>query len=553
MLSRLYISNYALIEKLDIEFPSGFSVITGETGAGKSIILGALGLLLGQRADARAIKAGAKKCCIEGTFNIRGLNLEEMFSELDLSYEVDECIVRREVAASGKSRAFVNDSPVQLTALKALASKLIDIHSQHQNLLMGDENFLVSTLDSVADNQQILSDYSRLFDDWKLKTAQLEDLRENANKGKAEADYLSFQLQQLTEAKLESGEEEQLEAESSTLGHAEEIKAALFQSEQIFHNDDTNVISSLKTCEQTLQSIEGVYPNATPLRERIESSRIELEDVAEGLSQQTDTIEFDPERQAFVDSRLATIFELKKKHNVETVDQLIAKQEQLQQQLDAIENSDDEIKRLEREVSKARKDLDEAASKLTQSRRQAASKVEERLKPMLTNLGMPSAKLLFSFDTKAVPTTKGYDNISFLFSANKNVPPQNVASIASGGEIARLMLSLKTILSESRNLPTVIFDEIDTGVSGTMAESMGLVMRRMSQRCQVICITHLPQIAALGQTHFKVYKAESDSGTLSNIVQLTSEQRVTEIANMLSGSRITDAAIKNAKSLLNMD
>ena len=553
MLSRLFISNYALIEKLDIDFPLGFSVITGETGAGKSIILGALGLLLGQRADAKSIKAGAKKCCVEGTFCIKGLNLEGVFKELDLLYEGEECIVRREVSSNGKSRAFVNDSPVQLASLRNLASRLIDIHSQHQNLLMGNENFLASTLDSIAKNQGILLDYVHSFDVWKNVTAKLAKTKENASKGKAEADYISFQLKQLSEANLESGEDEELEAESSTLGHAEEIKSALFTAEQAFHCDENNIISSLKNCEQNLQSIENVYPKASPLRKRIESSRIELEDVAEELSLQADSVEYDPERQAFVDSRLATIYDLKKKHNVETIDELLAKESELQKQLDAIENSDDEIQKLEAEAIDAKKSLDTAASKLTTSRKKAAVKVCERLKSMLENLGMPSAKLEFTFETKASPSKVGLDNIRFLFSANKNVAPKDVADIASGGEIARLMLSLKAILSESRNLPTVVFDEIDTGVSGTMAESMGLVMRQMSTHCQVICITHLPQIAALGTTHYKVYKAENDVGTLSNIIQLTKDERVTEIANMLSGAHITDAAIKNAKSLLSMD
>lgn len=553
MLSRLYISNYALIDKLDIDLPKGFSVITGETGAGKSIILGALGLLLGQRADAKAIKAGEKKCCIEATFNIEGLNLEDVFTQFELTYDGNECIVRREVADSGKSRAFVNDSPVQLAVLKTLTSRLIDIHSQHQNLLMGNENFLVSTLDSIAHNDNILSIYVNSFDKWKSVSAQLAALKEAANRGKAEADYLSFQLKQLSDANLEAGEEESLEAESSTLGHAEEIKSALFQTEQAFHCDENNIISSLKICEQSLLSIEGVYPKATPLRERIESSRIELEDVAEELSQQAESIEYDPERQDFVDSRLAMIYDLKKKHNVDTVEQLLEKQSQLQKHLDAIENSDEEILKVEAETEKARRNLDAASSKLSLSRKQAAKKLSERLKSMLEKLGMPSATLEFSFEAKNAPTRLGNDNLKFLFSANKNVPPKDVAGIASGGEIARLMLSLKAILSESRNLPTVIFDEIDTGVSGTMAERMGLVMRAMSLRCQVICITHLPQIAALGTTHYKVYKAENETGTLSNITRLTPEQRVSEIANMLSGAHMTDAAIKNAKSLLKME
>ena len=550
MLQHLHISNYALISRLDIDFSKGFSVITGETGAGKSIILGALGLLLGQRADAKAIKTGAQKCCVEATFDAGGLNLETFFSENDIDFDGHECIVRREVNTGGKSRAFINDTPVPVAVLKEAGSHLIDIHSQHQNLLLNHETFLLDTLDAVARDAKELDDYRHLYDDYRRAVAEWDELKAKAEQSRNDEEFLRFQLQRLDEADLHPGEQEELEEELETLSHAEEIKEALFRTSAPFSAEENSPLASLKAGCQSLRGIGHVFAPAEELSERLSSVCIELEDIAAELERQQECIEFNPERLAYVDARLGTIYDLEKKHHAAGIDELLQTQEELRDRLSTIENLDELLAAKEKTAGELLARLTRAGEALTAARKKAAAEIADSLTQQLQHLGMPAVRLSLQIDTKDRPEASGMDAVTFLFSANKNVALQNVAQIASGGEIARLMLSLKALISRCRHLPTIIFDEIDTGVSGTMAEKMANVMQQMACNCQVICITHLPQIAALGTTHYRVYKQEDETGTTSHIDRLTPDERIREIANMLSGAEMTEAAINNAKSLL---
>lgn len=553
MLTHLYISNYALIEELDIDFHNGFSVITGETGAGKSIILGALGLLLGKRADAQAIKNGEKKCCIEASFDIRALNLKSFFADNDIDNDDTECILRREVINTGKSRAFINDTPVSLTQLKELGTYLIDIHSQHQNLLMNQEDFLLDIVDTIAGNQSLRETYLHTFEAWKRAQTLLLELQARAEKDQANQDYLKFQIQQFQEANLSEGEQEELEQEASTLNHAEDIKQALFAACAPLVSEELRLLEELKNGTQKLESISAVYPQAQEMAERLNSAYIELEDLSSELEKVQMEIEFDPIRQNFVEERLNTIYSLEQKHKVSTIAELLQIYDDLQKRLNEIENIDETLKEKEKEVEQQLGALAKSAKALTKSRETAAKTIAKSLIEQLQTLGMPHVKLEFSLMSKSSFDRNGSDTISLLFSANKNRPLQDVAAIASGGEIARLMLSLKALIAKSKALPTIIFDEIDTGVSGTMAEKMALTMQQIADNCQVLCITHLPQIAALGAHHYRVYKVEDDDKTTSHISLLSQEERIKEIANMLTGSEMTEAAINNAKSLLRIN
>lgn len=553
MLTHLYITNYALIEELDIDFHGGFSVITGETGAGKSIILGALGLLLGKRADAQAIKNGEKKCCIEASFDIRALNLKSFFADNDIDNDDTECILRREVINTGKSRAFINDTPVSLTQLKELGTYLIDIHSQHQNLLMNQEDFLLDIVDTIAGNQSLRETYLHTFEAWKRAQTLLLELQALAEKDQANQDYLKFQIQQFQEANLSEGEQEELEQEASTLNHAEDIKQALFAAYAPLVSEELRLLEELKNGTQKLESISAVYPQAQEMAERLNSAYIELEDLSSELEKVQMEIEFDPIRQNFVEERLNTIYSLEQKHKVSTIAELLQIYDDLQKRLNEIENIDETLKEKEKEVEQQLGALAKSAKALTKSRETAAKTIAKSLIEQLQTLGMPHVKLEFSLTPKSSFDRNGSDTISLLFSANKNRPLQDVAAIASGGEIARLMLSLKALIAKSKALPTIIFDEIDTGVSGTMAEKMALTMQQIADNCQVLCITHLPQIAALGAHHYRVYKVEGDDKTTSHISLLSQEERIKEIANMLTGSEMTEAAINNAKSLLRIN
>lgn len=553
MLTHLYITNYALIEELDIDFHGGFSVITGETGAGKSIILGALGLLLGKRADAQAIKNGEKKCSIEASFDIRALNLKSFFADNDIDNDDTECILRREVINTGKSRAFINDTPVSLTQLKELGTYLIDIHSQHQNLLMNQEDFLLDIVDTIAGNQSLRETYLHTFEAWKRAQTLLLELQARAEKDQANQDYLKFQIQQFQEANLSEGEQEELEQEASTLNHAEDIKQALFAACAPLVSEELRLLEELKNGTQKLESISAVYPQAQEMAERLNSAYIELEDLSSELEKVQMEIEFDPIRQNFVEERLNTIYSLEQKHKVSTIAELLQIYDDLQKRLNEIENIDETLKEKEKEVEQQLGALAKSAKALTKSRETAAKTIAKSLIEQLQTLGMPHVKLEFSLTPKSSFDRNGSDTISLLFSANKNRPLQDVAAIASGGEIARLMLSLKALIAKSKALPTIIFDEIDTGVSGTMAEKMALTMQQIADNCQVLCITHLPQIAALGAHHYRVYKVEGDDKTTSHISLLSQEERIKEIANMLTGSEMTEAAINNAKSLLRIN
>ena len=552
MLTHLTISNYALIEKLDIDLSSGFSVITGETGAGKSIILGALGLICGQRADAKALKAGAAKCLIEATFDVSGLQLEPFFADNDIDFDGVECIVRREINAAGKSRAFLNDTPVQLAVLKELSAYIIDIHSQHRNLLMGREDFLLSVLDAMADNADCRKQYAELFAAYTVAEKELRELREQVAKDQTDTEYMQFQFQQLDEAHLKEGEQEELELEQELLEHAEDIRQSLQGAYNALNAEESAVTQQLRQAVNALRQVENVMPSVAEWAERLESCRIELQDLEQDIEQAAERTEGDPQRLAYLDERLSTLYGLQKKHRKTSVEELIELRDSLAEQLDRIENSDEYLAKKTLEVEQLFKSLCEVGKSLTETRKSAATNLASGLCERLQNLGMPAVQVEAKLTDRPAPSSSGMDAATFLFSANKNVPMQDVSQIASGGEIARLMLSLKAILSAHQNLPTIIFDEIDTGVSGKMAERMAEVMQAMAKSCQVICITHLPQIAALGEAHYFVYKTENTDSTTSSIKQLDNEGRIREIATMLSGAELTTAAIENAKALLRL-
>ena len=552
MLQSIHIQNYALIESLDIDFHPGFSVITGETGAGKSIILGAIGLLVGQRADIKAIKKGANKCVVEARFNVSSYQLEEFFSEHDLEYEDGECILRRELMASGKSRAFINDTPASLAQMKALGEKLIDVHSQHQNLLLNHEDFQLSVLDILSHNEQQLASYKLLYASYKQTSRELANLIEEAEKNRQDEEYIRFQVSQLEEANLQAGEQEELEQESETLSHAEEIKANLYKVDQIMASDDMTLLSATKDCMQTLQGISRVYTPAQEWVNRLESCYIELKDLAGEVNNASEEVEFNPSRLEYVNDRLNLIYSLQQKHRVSSVEELISITDDLRNKLDTITSSDDRIQELTAKKETLYKEVKAMAKVLTEVRSAAAKEVENQMQAYLIPLGMPNVKFAVELTPRKEPDASGMDCVTFLFSANKNGTLQNVASIASGGEIARVMLSLKAMIAGAVKLPTIIFDEIDTGVSGYIAEKMALIMQEMGQADrQVISITHLPQIAARGANHYKVYKEDTEDGTNSHIRPLTHEERINEIANMLSGATLTEAALNNAKALLN--
>ena len=550
MLRQLYIRNFTLIDELDITFKPGFSVITGEPGAGKSIILGAIGQILGNRADARMVKAGCDKCVIEAHFDLSNYDMESFFNDNDIDYEPEDCIIRRELKANGKSRAFINDTPVALTTARELGQQLVDIHSQHQNLLLQKEDFQLNVVDIIAHNSQLLNDYRTLFDGYAKAKAALREKEEECEKDRANEDFLRFQADELVTAKLIDGEQEELEQELETLSHAEDIKGALFDADNLLSGDDRCITQSCKTMLSRLSDIGDVYPAIRQVTERIDSAYIELKDIARDISNLAESIDFDPARLTMANERLDTIYTLQKKHHVESVAELIAIRDNLTARLNDITNSEDMLEDMRRQVEDMHRKATEAAARLTESRQEAARHVTEQLLAQMTALGMPNARFEIKFETKEL-AVDGADRISYMFSANKNVPLEPIAQVASGGEVARVMLSLKAMISGAVKLPTIIFDEIDTGVSGRVAEMMAQIMRQMGRADrQVISITHLPQIAALGNTHYKVEKTDTDDTTISRMRMLGHDERITEIAQMLSGSNISDAAIENAKSLL---
>ncbi|KAA6344512.1 DNA repair protein RecN [termite gut metagenome] len=549
MLHSLHIQNYALIEKLDIDFESGFSVITGETGAGKSIILGAIGLLLGQRADIKAIRQGAARCVIEARFDISAYQMQAFFEENELEYD-NECILRRELQSSGKSRAFINDIPTSLQQMKDLGEQLIDIHSQHQNLLLNKEDFQLNVLDLLAYNNKERDSYRKIYTEWKQLDKKLIDLISEAAQIRIDEEYIHFQLEQLNEAHLMAGEQESLEKETELLTHAEEIKAHLYHVEQVLTSDENGILPQLKESCTILSNLQKVYSPVKELAGRMESCYIELKDQAQEIGNQHEKIEFNPTRLEEVNERLNLIYSLQQKHRVQTVEELIFLAEAYQKKLSTITSFDEHIIELTKQRDAKCDEVKQQAETLTQKRLSIARKVEQEMSVRLMPLGIPNIRFQVETQLKE-PCITGQDTVNFLFSANKNGILQPVSSVASGGEIARVMLSVKAMIAGVVKFPTIIFDEIDTGVSGDIADRMADIMQKMGkENRQVISITHLPQIAARGQVHYKVYKQDNESETNSHIRRLTDKERVEEIAQMLSGSQLTEAALNNAKELL---
>jgi len=552
MLQSLFIQNYALIEKLDIRFMSGFSVITGETGAGKSIILGAIGLLLGQRADVKSLRTGASKCIIEARFDVSAYGMQPFFAHHELEYE-PECILRREVYASGKSRAFINDTPASLSQMKELGEQLIDVHSQHQNLLLNQEGFQLNFIDILAHNDHLLSQYRECYQAWKQHTRRLQELIEQAAQSKADEEFVRFQLQQLDEAALQADEQEELEQEAETLSHAEEIKGALYKAEQLLLGDEGGLLPALKEGYTSLRSVSRYHASLQELAQRAESSYIELKDIAQELALQNEKIGFNPVRLDEVNTRLNLLYTLQQKHRVSTVGELMALADEFRNRLTGITSLDEEIATLTESCETLRQEVIRFAAELTESRRPVAAAAEQEMASRLALLGMPNVRFRVELGQRKEVGPSGQDTVTFLFSANKNGQLQNITSVASGGEIARVMLSVKAMIAGAVQLPTIVFDEIDTGVSGEIADRMADIMHEMgAANRQVISITHLPQIAARGAAHYKVYKEDNDTETNSHIRLLTAEERVEELAHMLSGATLTEAALNNARALLQL-
>lgn len=550
MLQSLQIDNYALIDHLELQVKQGMTVITGETGAGKSIIMGALSMILGGRADAKTVRTGRNKCVIEASFDISRYALQSFFESNDLEYDPAATIIRREIHASGKSRAFINDTPVQLTLLKELGLSLIDIHSQHQNLLLGKDSFQQEVVDTLADNADIREQYHNLYKRLSEEKRKLQQLREEAAKNVSEQDYLRFQFDQLDAARLKDGEQEELEAEQTLLSHAEEIKGGLLSVSELLDGSTQSVVQSLKQSLNTMHSLQHLLPEIEEIADRLESDYIDLKDIADEVAGKADDVNFDPERNEAVTERLDTLYMLLKKHGKHEVSELISLRDELDKKLQHIDNSDEEIAALERIISDLTSQIRTCAALLTESRTRAARKLEKALIEKAAYLGMPKIRLEISISPTPDFTPHGADDITFLFSANKNQPLRPAGEIASGGEISRLMLAIKSLIASAKTLPTIIFDEIDTGVSGEMADRMGVVMKEMAKALQVITITHLPQVAGKGDTHYKVYKADDEEATTTHLTLLDTTARVEEIARMLSGSQLTEQAMENARVLM---
>lgn len=552
MIKKLYIHNFTLIDTLDIVLHPGFSVITGETGAGKSIILGAIGLLLGQRADSKAIKHGAGKCVIEAHFDLSRYGMKSFFEANDIEYDPTDCIIRRELTATGKSRAFINDTPAPLSLLKDLGERLVDVHSQHQNLLLNKQDFQLNVVDIIADSSEALTEYKHLYNDYIAKEHQLAELKEDIKRNKDNADFLQFQYAELSNAGLQGGEQDELEQRAETMSHSEEIKSALYEADNLLSNENTGIVGNLKSAIGAIRSIGKVMPATESLAQRMDSCYIELKDVSDDVCSLLEDVDFDPAELDAINSRLDKIYDLEKKYHCDTIDELLAKQEDLRYKLNCIELSDNTLNELQQDLDRKKTECLQQADKLSLMRKSAAKNIEKEMLDRLKSLGMPNIRFEVNIE-RGTLSHDGFDKVAFLFSANKNMPLQPVSQTASGGEIARVMLSLKAMISGAVKLPTIIFDEIDTGVSGKIAEKMAHIMQQMgNNNRQVISITHLPQIAALGTTHYKVYKEDTADGTISHMQILSDNERITEIAQMLSGSDISEAAIDNAKELLKL-
>lgn len=557
MLKHLYISNFTLINELDMNFNPGFSVITGETGAGKSIIIGAVSMLLGNRADVKMIRNGKDKCIVEAVFSISDYDqdfINRFLTDNDLDNNGDECILRREININGKNRAFINDTPVILASLKELGEHLLDIHSQHQNLMLNKEDFQLSVIDVFAQNKKILAEYQDLFKKYKSEAGKLEELQAAISRIKENEDFLQFQNKELSEANLEEGEQESLEQQSELLTHAEEIKNTLYNADSLLSSDEHNIITQLRSISDSMNNIQNVYPDAEVLTNRLNDCVIELKDISREIVSHVEDIDYDPEKLQAINSRLDTIYTLEKKYHTSNIPDLIKKHEEIKSQLSRIDNFDVDFKAQQDKVDRLKESCLKKANALTASRQKAARKVEKELAARLIPLGIPNVKFKIDMTQQKELTAKGLDRITYLFSSNSSSSLSPIAQVASGGEVSRVMLSLKAMMSRVTGLPTIIFDEIDTGVSGRVAEQMAHIMKEMGDnKHQVICITHLPQIAAIGSTHYKVTKTETSQGTNSLMTLLSPEERVKEIAQMLSGSDISIAAIENARTLLKLN
>ncbi|RKD90817.1 DNA repair protein RecN [Mangrovibacterium diazotrophicum] len=549
MLLELHISNYALIDELNIQFYKGFNIITGETGAGKSIVLGALGLVMGQRADLNVLQDKERKCTVESIFNIKDYRLQDFFEREELDYD-DQTILRREISPAGKSRAFINDTPVNLKVMQDLALRLIDIHSQHQNLELGNQSFQLNLVDLVADNKTLLVEYAKSFRASQKQAKVLRDLQEEAEKAKADLDYFQFQFQQLDEAKLKENEQQDLEAEQSTLEHAEDIKMTFGQFAEDLDGEELGLLVKLKDNVSQFSKLGGVVPKAKEVAERLESCYLELKDLVADCSDVAERTEHDPDRIQLVSERLDLLYNLQQKFRVGSVEELLALKEDYDQKINQIASFDDEIEAAEQKLVALQEDVNTKAAELSERRQAVAGRITESVEDVLQKLGMPNAVFRLSFETMPQAGPSGTDDLCFTFSANKNGQPQDIAKIASGGEISRVMLALKTLITDSKALPTIIFDEIDTGISGEVALKMGVILKQMASNVQIINITHLPQIAGKGEHHFKVYKYDEADRTYTSIRQLGVDERIDELAQMLSGSNASETARKTARELL---
>ncbi len=551
MLKTLYIQNFALIDKLEVDFRSGFSVISGETGAGKSIILGALSLILGQRADSKTIKKDESKCVIEGCFDVSEYGLKEFFEKNDIEYDAENCLMRRELTITGKSRAFINDTPVGLNTLKELGCMLIDIHSQHQNLLLSDASFQLRVVDILANNKTLLENYRKEFSLFRKYKAALKEVTARINKDKEEADYVRFQYDQLSDARLVEDEQPALENELNTLSHAEEIKTNLFRVNGALSDGEGAILDGVRDILHTLNQVSRIYAEATDWHKRLESNYIDLKDIAAEIESASENIEYNPQKQLQVEGRLSLIYSLQQKHRVKSIAELLTIQTELEERLTGIESSDEELHIIQEKLEEKQQIVTQLAEKLTESRRKASKAIAAQLAERVAILGIPNAKIELRFEPKTQPDEFGAEAVWFYFSANKNTAMQPVSEIASGGEISRLMLCIKAMIANAGGLPTIIFDEIDTGVSGEIADKMGVIMWEMSKNMQVISITHLPQIASKGEQHYRVYKEDLNESTYTRLRELKQEERTAEVARMLSGAELTQAALLNAQELIN--
>lgn len=549
MIKNIHIENYALIDKTNIELEKGFTIITGETGAGKSILLGAIGLTLGQRADVAAIMDKNRKCVVEITYDVVGYDLQQWFADSDLDYD-DEVVVRRELTADGKSRAFINDTPVNNKLLKEFGSFLIDVHSQHQSLLIGQPEYQLEILDAFCGNQALLKDYRVKYTRRQGLLSELTSLKQQAKEAAQEEDYLKFQFNQLDEARLREGEQQELEEELAVLNNAENIKSAFSESTYVLTESDNSVIQALKGVKNRMATLEGIVKEATDYEQRLSSVILELEDIADESERMAERVEYNPARADVINERLNVMYDLLHKHRLEKVEELIALKEALGEKLKGIQSFAEQIEILEKQIKSVETEMDSLAGELHKARVVSEEKLREEMRGLLVSMGIKHAVFKVTITPLDHFTATGKDDVSFLFSANKNQEPGELVKVASGGEISRLMLSLKYILSRTKQLPVIIFDEIDTGVSGEIAHRMAEMMKEMARRMQVISISHLPQSAAAGDHHFKVYKEDDQVGTISRIRRLTDEERVVEIAGMISGSIVSDAALENARLLL---